>query len=415
MNKFWTRVFIIAAAALFLLFFSNDFGLINIQQTTIVTAIGIDRSQEEGKIDVSAQIAVPNESKASSVLVQGVETVGEAIAEFNGKTGWYPTLVHCRLVLLGAEAVSEDVFATLDYFLRSEFVEDSCLVAVCETTAAETLQANSPVGDLPSSAITKVLSSQAQKTGQVSVCNLRDFSKGYFSESASGYLPIISIKKEASNEGGNQSSGSTQNTGSDSGSGQNGGDAGAQKKNDSDVFDASKTALFFQGKQVAELSPNETLAFNLADTKTDFAYGDVEVFENGTKVTYNLKMKIEKKAQKLGMTFYWYSPTPYCIYNPISSGLGNKSCAAFDSLISVAPNGDVLPCSSWDESMGNLFNQDFKTIWFSARGDYFRNKHFAPSECSGCQAFIPCQGACPLYWKVKSSTVLNSCKKEVEK
>lgn len=110
MNKFWTRVFIIAAAALFLLFFSNDFGLINIQQTTIVTAIGIDRSQEEGKIDVSAQIAVPNESKASSVLVQGVETVGEAIAEFNGKTGWYPTLVHCRLVLLGAEAVSEDVF-----------------------------------------------------------------------------------------------------------------------------------------------------------------------------------------------------------------------------------------------------------------------------------------------------------------
>ena len=299
MNKFWTRVFIIAAAALFLLFFSNDFGLINIQQTTIVTAIGIDRSQEEGKIDVSAQIAVPNESKASSVLVQGAETVGEAIAEFNGKTGWYPTLVHCRLVLLGAEAVSEDVFATLDYFLRSEFVEDSCLVAVCETTAAETLQANSPVGDLPSSAITKVLSSQAQKTGQVSVCNLRDFSKGYFSESASGYLPIISIKKEASNEGGNQSSGSTQNTGSDSGRGQTGGDAGAQKKNDSDVFDASKTALFFQGKQVAELSPNETLAFNLADTKTDFAYGDVEVFENGTKVTYNLKMKIEKKAQKL--------------------------------------------------------------------------------------------------------------------
>ncbi len=299
MNKFWTRVFIIAAAALFLLFFSNDFGLINIQQTTIVTAIGIDRSQEEGKIDVSAQIAVPNESKASSVLVQGTETVGEAIAEFNGKTGWYPTLVHCRLVLLGAEAVSEDVFANLDYFLRSEFVEDSCLVAVCETTAAETLQANSPVGDLPSSAITKVLSSQAQKTGQVSVCNLRDFSKGYFSESASGYLPIISIKKEASNEGGNQSSGSTQNTGSDSGSGQTGGDAGAQKKNDSDVFDASKTALFFQGKQVAELSPNETLAFNLADTKTDFAYGDVEVFENGTKVTYNLKMKIEKKAQKL--------------------------------------------------------------------------------------------------------------------
>lgn len=301
MNKFWTRVFLIAAAALFLLFFSNDFGLINIQQTTIVTAIGIDRSQEEGKIDVSAQIAVPNESKASSVLVQGAETVGEAIAEFNGKTGWYPTLVHCRLVLLGAEAVSEDVFASLDYFLRSEFVEDSCLVAVCETTAAETLQANSPVGDLPSSAITKVLSSQAQKTGQVSVCNLRDFAKGYFSDSASGYLPVISVKKEASKEGGNQSSGNSQGADSASGGSQSadGSGASAQSSNDSDVFDASKTALFFQGKRVAELTAEETLAFNLADTKTDFAYGDIEVFENGSKVTYNLKMKIGKKSMKL--------------------------------------------------------------------------------------------------------------------
>ena len=135
----------------------------------------------------------------------------------------------------------------------------------------------------------------------------------------------------------------------------------------------------------------------------------------GVNMVMTIVDEIKKKAQKLGMTFYWYSPTPYCIYNPISSGLGNKSCAAFDSLISVAPNGDVLPCSSWDESMGNLLKQDFETIWFSARGDYFRNKHFAPPECSGCQAFIPCQGACPLYWKVKSSTVLNSWKKEVKK
>ena len=142
MNKFWTRIFLIAAAILLLLFFSNDFGLINIQQTTVVTAIGIDRSEEEGKIDVSAQIAMPEGKKASSVLVQGAETVGEAIAEFNAKTGWYPTLVHCKLVLIGAEATGEDVFSSLDYFLRSEFVEDSCLVPVCEKTAAETLQAD---------------------------------------------------------------------------------------------------------------------------------------------------------------------------------------------------------------------------------------------------------------------------------
>lgn len=296
MNKFWTRIFLIAAAILLLLFFSNDFGLINIQQTTVVTAIGIDRSEEEGKIDVSAQIAMPEGKKASSVLVQGAETVGEAIAEFNAKTGWYPTLVHCKLVLIGAEATGEDVFSSLDYFLRSEFVEDSCLVAVCEKTAAETLQADSPIGELTSTAISKVLSSQAQKTGQVSVCNLRDFAKGYFSVSESGFLPLVSIKKEA--EEANSGKDSSQ-SGSDSQSGGSSSQSGGGGQGSSDVFDASQTVLFYRGKRTETLDADETLAFNLADTETDLAYGDVSVYEKGNKVTYNLKIKIGKKAQKL--------------------------------------------------------------------------------------------------------------------
>ena len=46
MNKFWTRLFIIAAAVLLLLFFSNDFGLIDIQKTAVVAAIGIDAAEQ---------------------------------------------------------------------------------------------------------------------------------------------------------------------------------------------------------------------------------------------------------------------------------------------------------------------------------------------------------------------------------
>ena len=182
MNKFWTRIFIISSALLLILFFTNDFGLIDIQKTAIVTAIGIDRSSE-GAFDVTAQIALPNASgsdMASNVTVQGAQTVGDAIAELNQKTGWYPTLVHCRLILLGNAVAETDVFCALDYFLRSESVEDSCLVAVCNSTAAQTLQAKSPVEDLTANAISKVLSSEAQKTGQVCVTNLRDFAKGYF-------------------------------------------------------------------------------------------------------------------------------------------------------------------------------------------------------------------------------------------
>lgn len=290
-NKIATRIFLLIAAFLLLLFFSNDFGLIDIQKTSIITAIGIDRG-EEGLLDVTAQIAVPEaggNGTAGNVSVKGARTVGEAIAELNLKTGWYPTLVHCRLILLGAEATKTDVFRSLDYFLRSQFVEDSCLVAVCADRAEDALGAQSPVGDMTYAAIEKVLSSEAQKTGLVSVNSLREFSKGYYSVGKSSFLPVLTLKKDAQgeNESGSSAQKDTQ------------GGAAQQSGSGSDVFDASSTMLFRRGQQAGILNAEETLAFNLADTATDFAYGNVSVYENGENVTYNLKIKITKKSRKI--------------------------------------------------------------------------------------------------------------------
>jgi radical SAM protein with 4Fe4S-binding SPASM domain len=104
-------------------------------------------------------------------------------------------------------------------------------------------------------------------------------------------------------------------------------------------------------------------------------------------------------ARKAGLVFYWYSPTPFCHYNPIARGLGNKSCAAADGLLSVAPDGSVLPCSSWDEPLGKLLRDDFKELWFSSASAFYKQKRFAPKECDGCSSFVACQGACPLYWR----------------
>ncbi len=116
--------------------------------------------------------------------------------------------------------------------------------------------------------------------------------------------------------------------------------------------------------------------------------------------------QVRKKAQDLGLTFYWYSPVPYCWFNPVARGFGNKSCAAMDGLISVSPSGNVLPCSSYPESMGSLLTKDFEDVWFSRRARYFKNKKFAPEECTGCDRFSPCQGACPLYWEYKGTSEL---------
>ncbi|MCE1207240.1 MAG: SPASM domain-containing protein, partial [Spirochaetia bacterium] len=84
-------------------------------------------------------------------------------------------------------------------------------------------------------------------------------------------------------------------------------------------------------------------------------------------------------------------------------GLGNKSCAALDGLISVAPDGAILPCSSWDEPVGNLLASSFQAVWFSEKAKTFKEKQHAPQTCRECSSFSACQGACPLYWRYTKS------------
>jgi len=112
----------------------------------------------------------------------------------------------------------------------------------------------------------------------------------------------------------------------------------------------------------------------------------------------NIVLRIKEAARRANVRFLWYSPTPLCLFNPISHGLGNKGCAACDGLLSVSPTGDVLPCSSFDEGVGNLLREDFRTIWWGDRAEYYKQKRYAHAVCRACGDFVFCDGACPLYW-----------------
>jgi radical SAM protein with 4Fe4S-binding SPASM domain len=104
-------------------------------------------------------------------------------------------------------------------------------------------------------------------------------------------------------------------------------------------------------------------------------------------------------SRESGVEFMWYSPVPMCMFNSIIHGLGNKGCSACDGLISVGANGDVLPCASCDDSVGNLLENDFESIWQSEKAIKYRDKRFAHPQCRECENFHICNGACPLYWQ----------------
>jgi len=112
----------------------------------------------------------------------------------------------------------------------------------------------------------------------------------------------------------------------------------------------------------------------------------------------DIVVALKDQTESRGMRFVWYSPVPHCLFNPAAHGLGSQSCAAAEGLLSVAPDGRVLPCSSFEQGLGNIVHEDFGTIWSRRTARYWRNKEFVPPGCRDCELREMCCGACPLYW-----------------
>ncbi len=128
----------------------------------------------------------------------------------------------------------------------------------------------------------------------------------------------------------------------------------------------------------------------------------------------HLVLKIKYRAEAEGVRFMWYSPTPMCLFNPVSHQLGNKGCSACEGLLSFDPYGRILPCSSWKEPLGNVLQEGFKSLWFGERAKFLREKRAAHPDCQDCEHFAICNGACPLYFKVHGYGELEETLAEVK-
>ena len=304
-QKNTVRYYLILIALLSFLFLSSDFGLIDVQKTAIVMAVGIDR--EEETFIVTSQIAVPQSSKQGSVtetvqIVSRGKTVADAFEEINAKTGWYPKLVFCRLIIVGEKTAQQDVFDALDFFLLDEYMSDNCLIATCDGFAKDLLNVAALVDSSGSLAMQKVLSSHAERVGSVLPSTLREFAIGYFSDSSCGFLPILKTQPQqeqvgdsGSGGGSNGSGDSSQNSGSSnagssqggnsSGSGAGGSSSSGDQKNDKPVFSAGETALFVKGKRVGKMTEEETFAFGAVKHELRLAAYSVDVGDSTCTLT----------------------------------------------------------------------------------------------------------------------------------
>jgi radical SAM protein with 4Fe4S-binding SPASM domain len=109
--------------------------------------------------------------------------------------------------------------------------------------------------------------------------------------------------------------------------------------------------------------------------------------------------RVQVKAQQHELRLIWYTPTRYCEFNPLEHDLGVKGCSAARYNMCVEPNGDVLPCQSYFESLGNMLQDPWESIWDSALANHIRNREWLAEMCKECPDLEVCGGGCPLYAK----------------
>lgn len=264
------RYFLLLVFVMLFFFFTNDFGLVGVQKTAIVTAIAIDK--EEDGFSLAVQIANPSKEQGSGggekegggtqngnsqyPCVEGKgKTVAQALDEAEKSTGWLIKLVFCKLIILGESFTEMDAFDALDYFLLDEYMNDDCLLAAVDGKAAELLKAKTQLGASSALAIEKVLSPTAKSAGVSLPCNLKDFAVGYFGASRSGVLPLLE-----------------------------------QEEN---FFKAEKTALFKDGKRIGVLNAEETFALSVVKNPLRLASYTTQV--DGVDCTLTVRKSNNKR------------------------------------------------------------------------------------------------------------------------
>lgn len=288
MKVFKSKALTLGILILCFLYFTNDFGLIDIEKTSIVVALGVDYRGDLDEYFVTAQIATPKSSAEMTVqnekrtINASGKTVSEAIENIGAATGWYPMLSFCELLLIGEVTTQKNLMDVVSFFLRSDDIPDSALIAAAENSAAETLSSPPVLENVTAIAIEKIIS-DAQKSKLVAMSNVKDFAQGYYSHSGCSFMPVIKkiTEKSAKDEGGEESG------------------------NEKFIFDATSTRVFSYGKSAFDLNKEETFIFNLitngcADVM--FPVSDVVIGDKPCDVIFKVKGINSDKKLTLGET-----------------------------------------------------------------------------------------------------------------
>lgn len=301
------KIYVIIFIGLFIIYFTQDYTLINIEKTALIVTLGVDKT--ENGYEITSQIAVPDgestkTTNKEAVISSNGKTLYEAVSSISDKTGWYPKLSFCNLIVLGESLKSENVMDVLLFFIRSYKIEDSAIVCTVKGQAKELLLSSSPLDNISGLSLSKIFVKDYENASRVYTASIKDFCTNYYSKSSFGYMPYVkTIPTDESGEGGKTVSASTTTEP----------ETGAQKQGGEQqlvIYDATTCYLYNKGYYVTELTSDETLCLSLINKKVKEAFFTITATDNDGVLGEYL-IDILKSTRKVDLKIENDKPTLY--------------------------------------------------------------------------------------------------------
>ena len=301
-KKIFKNKFVIAVAILLLFLLATT--ITKSPQTygrSVVIGVGLDK--QDGQYLFSTQILEPkiNQGFADNLQVYGAtgENCLEAMEKLTVDIGKIAGLGNTSVIVLSQEIAEEGISSFLDFFIRSNRLNDNPLLVVTKDSAQQLLLDISKV-DASFSLNLNSLSKFNGIEPSSQFCTMEKFLNNYYGGTTAtivGQINEYQNSKEGlaiKNELSSSSTGQTPDGGG-------GGGGGGQNADNKSIENNGTSSLFVSDKQVATLSAEEIRGFSecIGSTRGTYTLQNVsdEFYDNAT-VVVSVKQKVSSVDYK---------------------------------------------------------------------------------------------------------------------
>ncbi len=275
---FETPMFIVFLAMIVLFSFGSIGELAEVNRYAVVTAVGIDFSENEDEFEVSLLTFVPvaeqNFAENYKMISSKGKSVSEAIDYAGLHIGREVGLSHVKILVLNEELLSDDLYDFLDYLARNNQLSTSTKLVVTNSSAKDFL---STAQQLESENTIKVseLVTYNQNYIYGTDSSIETFLQGTYGPTKVGLIAYLTV--DDGDEGVTASLVESQ-----SGSGE--GEEESSSSQTKEILNDGETVVFKDAKEVVKLTGDEVEKINLI--KGNYHTGALDI-ENVTDENFN--------------------------------------------------------------------------------------------------------------------------------